>query len=1067
MHYQKEKVWVDVTDLNQGMEASSTSEAEFNPIAFDTVLEDDKIGLVEASRRDFLKVLGFGISAATLASCEIPVKKAIPYVIKPDEIVPGVANYYASTIVTGGDFCPVLVKTREGRPIKIEGNALSSITRGGTSARAQASVLSLYDYNRIKTPSRVTGEGKLQEVTWDELDKAITSEINPASRIRLITSTVLSPTAKMVIAEFCAQYPNTKWVCYDPISSAALLRAGQLCFGERVLPDYRFDKAKVIVSFNADFLGTWISPIEYAAQYVKGRVVNTEKPEMSRHIQLESHMSLTGSNADNRILVKPSQQGAAIAWLYNKIAAAVGSGSVDAPSVDEKLKNALNKIAEELLAAKGKSLVVCGNNHVGEQVLVYAINQMLGNVGQTVNFAQASYQRQGSDADFIQCVQDMNNNAVDAVIVWGANPCYDNPLASEFIAGLKNVKTKITCNTTPDETSVYCDYLAPDHHNLESWGDAEAKRGSYSLIQPTINPIFNTRQACLSLLIWAGSTNINPDSEQPYYDYLRKVWKEKIFSKTTGKDFTSFWDKALHDGVFEYTPAASNAPPFKGNTAEAAKQIAKPSDSPIEINFTESIAIGAGQYATNPWLMELPDPVSRTVWGNYLAVPIHFDGDRRFYADYNVKNDGEELTLNLAGNELTVAAIKQFGQMPGTVAIALGYGRTRAGDCGSGVGVNLFPYLKIDNGYFQYYSADVTIANATGKQEKHFACVQHHHTLGVTAADKSSGEKFNADEAALVDEAFKGFTKGYQGSLTKRSIVRQTNIKNLESSVAELAKERKAHQALNSHTLYPSYEYKYNAGHKWGMHIDLNACIGCGSCAVACMAENNVPVVGKKEVSRHHEMSWIRIDRYYFGDVANPNVFYQPLMCQHCQNAPCENVCPVNATNHSSEGLNQMAYNRCVGTRYCANNCPYKVRRFNWFDFTTADLFPVNQKNIHLESEKPFYADNLTRMVLNPDVTVRSRGVIEKCSFCVQRIQEGKLRAKKENRPVTDSDVKTACQTACPTGAITFGDVNNENGILHAKLKNPLNYLVLEEVNVQSSVNYTMKVVNRDESLDA
>jgi molybdopterin-containing oxidoreductase family iron-sulfur binding subunit len=380
--------------------------------------------------------------------------------------------------------------------------------------------------------------------------------------------------------------------------------------------------------------------------------------------------------------------------------------------------------------------------------------------------------------------------------------------------------------------------------------------------------------------------------------------------------------------------------------------------------------------------------------------------------------------------------------------------------------VDVNPWRPIADGYPQYSVSGVTISPKVSKDDE-FACVQHHHTMGVTATETATGDTINADEAAIVDDAFKWLTKGFQGSLTSRSIIRKANVSEIGEFTEALKHEREHHQKLNSYTLYPGHDDKYSMGHHWGMHVDLNACIGCSACTVACMSENNVPVVGKREVFRHHEMTWLRIDRYYYGDVENPQVVYQPMMCQHCDNAPCENVCPVNATNHSSEGLNQMAYNRCVGTRYCANNCPYKVRRFNWLDYTTADIFPVNEPALVEGEALPYGADNLTRMVLNPDVTVRARGVIEKCSFCVQRIQEGKLTAKGEGRKLEDRDVKTACQTACPTGAITFGDMNNPAGDLAHELASELNYITLEEVNTRPSVNYKARIHNRNESLDA
>ncbi len=980
--------------------------------------------------------------------------------VKPEAIVPGVATYYASTYMNGGDACPVLVKTREGRPIKIEGNDLSPVTMGGTSARAQASVLDLYDTFRLKQP-RIKEEGFWSDTSWKDLDEKVVAQLNASKNIRLVTNTILSPTAHHAIKDFTSAYPQTKVVTYDPVSSAAILEANEMSFGERSVPSYHFDKAKVIVSFNADFLGTWISPIEYAGQYARTRVIGDAKsPEMSRHIQVESHMSLTGSNADNRILVKPSELGAAIAFLYNEVA-----GTIPVPALNEKAKSALSKVANELKAAKGASLVVSGSNNIYEQILVNDINNALANYGKTIDFTHASMQRQGNERDLETLLAEIQGGMVDAIIFMGANPVYDYHKGAAFGEALEGVANKIAIAYRPDETTELCNYIAPTHHYLESWGDAEIKRGHYTLLQPTIAPLFNTRQDAHSLLSWSGYTS---EDEQPYLAYLRNFWESEVFPKQDKfLAFNMFWDQALHDGIVSIAPDTyASKPVFNADIQLAARKISQPSEADLEITFFETVNMGNGQFSTNPWLQELPDPVGRTVWNNYLAVPVNFDGVRKFKGMNNL-NDGDIVTLTIGENSYSVPVIQQFGLMPGTVALALGYGRTVAGKCGTGIGVNINDVLTSTEGLVNYYNTNVSLSARKGKEDD-FACVQYHHTIGVQAEDKKTGETINADEAATVFQTYGLVRQGYQGSLTNRSIIFNSNLSDLGEDLKELHEKREEFKHLNEQTLYPYEKYSeelYSQGHHWGMHIDLNACIGCGACAVACMAENNVPVVGKKEVSRHHEMTWLRIDRYYYGDAENPNVVYQPMMCQHCDNAPCENVCPVNASNHSSEGLNQMAYNRCVGTRYCANNCPYKVRRFNWLDYTTADIFPANQPTLN-DEEIPFGADNLTRMVLNPDVTVRSRGVIEKCSFCVQRIQEGKLLAKREGRRLQDKDVRSACQTACPTGAITFGDTNNKKGDLSKKLNSPLNYVALEETNVRSSVNYSMKVINKDESLD-
>ena len=1055
-------IWIGEKDLSRDESFIQEAQNEVQQPSLVEALGDEEVASsLGGKRRDFLKMMGFGLGAATVAAgCDIPVKRAIPYVVKPDEIVPGVANYYASSFVSGGDYCSILVKTREGRPIKIEGNSLSGVTKGGTSARAQASVLSLYDVNRIQGPS-IGGEA----TSWADLDKEVMSRLATSRGIRIVTHTILSPTEKKAISAFAAKYPSAKVVTYDPVSAAGMLAANQATFGQSIIPNYHFDKADYIVSFNADFLGTWISPVEFAHDYAKGRKIDdVHHAHMSKHIQVESQMSVTGSNADNRILVKPSEQGAAIAYLYQQVMA-TGARS---GGLNTKAESSLKALASQLRSARGKSLVVSGSNNPAEQQLVNAINLALGNYGSTLSFEGASMQRQGDESGLATLVNEIKSGQVDTVIVRDCNPVFEYANIAGLSDAFANVKNKIALSYTHGETTAMCDIIAPTHHTLESWGDAEPKKGHISLIQPTISALFDTRQSGASMLAWAGSEAYNSASEQPYYDFVRASWRESYFAgQTDYLSFDALWDKALHDGVYHGNTSSSIDVSAASIDAIAVMgSITRPSATDIELQFVEPISVGNGQYSNNPWLQELPDPVSRCAWGNYLGVPVGFDGVRKFEALNGLK-DGDLVDVTISGSTYRLPVIQQFGQMPGTVSLALGYGRTAGGACAEGVGVDVNPSIPYVDGRSQYFTSDVSVSRKKG-EEKHFSAVQYHHTMGVTA-ENEKGETINADETTLAP-GYGNIFSGFQGALVDRSIIRHAHVDNIEQAVENLIHEREHHEGLNKETLYPYNEYvaeKYSQGHHWGMHVDLNACTGCGACTISCMAENNIPVVGKKQVARHQEMSWLRIDRYYYGDVENPNVVYQPMMCQHCDNAPCENVCPVNATNHSSEGLNQMTYNRCIGTRYCANNCPYKVRRFNWLDYTTADLFPANQVNVNNESDVPYGADNLTRMVLNPDVTVRSRGVIEKCSFCVQRIQSGKLTAKVEQRQLQDHDVKTACQTACPTGAITFGDRNNKEGELYKKFESPLNMIVLEEINVRSSVQYTMKVNNRDESLDA
>jgi MoCo/4Fe-4S cofactor protein with predicted Tat translocation signal len=1071
------KIWTSVEDLTQDAKFKAMQEQEFVELPIvgneERTAEEMKAG---TNRRDFLKYVGFGLGAATIASCEIPVRKAIPYVVKPEQIIPGVANYYASAFVGGGDFVATLVKTREGRPIKIEGNKDCPIGAGGTTARAQASVLSLYDSNRLEGAAKIADK-KATPISWEELDKAVVGGLTATTQIRIVSHTAISPTLQSAIADFKTAFPNTEHVQYDPFSVSALLDANAAMFKKRLVPNYRFEAAKCVVGIECDFLGTWISPVEYAKDYIKNRKI-TDKDivdaasKMSTHIQFESRMSLTGSNADNRVLLKPSEQGAAVIALYNAIASKAGATALSGATANfawAKAQNAIAATADSLWANKDKALVVCGINDINIQMIVNGINQMLGAYGKTILWDNASYQRQGSDAAISKLVADMNSGSVGAVFVMDANPAFDIPgLAAKFAEALPKVALSVSLNLSLDETAELCKWAAPDHHGLESWSDAQPKAGHYYLIQPTIKPLFNTRAAGLSFLTWTSQAPAGADA---YYDYLVAQWQNKLFPMQ--QEFASkqaFWENSLHQGFFTAKNAAAvvseptEEPAAPADLNSAASKIAAPSTE-MEVTFYETINMGSGQYANNPWLQEMPDPVMRTTWDNFISVPIKWDGDN----NYLVKGDfidGDIASVTIGGVNYELPVIRQFGQMENTIAIGLGYGRRRAGKAGTAVGKDLFPAVA----NFQY-NATTTEPSKVGR-DKLFAITQIHHTYGLNTTDESGKIKYDehTKKPFNVDEQVLGH-RGFQGSLTDRSVFFQTTAKDLNASVKELKEKRKEYQHLNDKGLYPDYKDVYGAGHHWAMSVDLNSCIGCGACTIACMAENNVPVVGKYEYSIYHDMAWLRIDRYFYGAEDTPNAAYMPMLCQHCDNAPCENVCPVAATNHSSEGLNQMTYNRCIGTRYCANNCPFKVRRFNWLDYTAADLFPSNEVDLNRGKKDgeytPYYSDNLVRMVLNPDVTVRSRGVIEKCSFCVQRLQEGKLKAKVEGRKLKDNqDIQVACQQSCPTGAIVFGDRNDKNSQVLKWMKSDRTYIPLEETNVRSSVFYTMKVINRNEKIN-
>lgn len=1028
---EEKNYWKGLEQLNETPAFLKERDKEFTEEIPVEEIFGGKIGSKPTARRDFLKMMGFSLTAATIAaSCKIPVEKAIPYVIKPEEIVPGLANYYASTYSDGNDYCSVLVKVRDGRPIKIEGNKFSTVTQGGTNARTQASILSLYDKGRLKGPKIDKAD-----TDWSKIDSTVTAKLNEikgkGGAIRILSSTLTSPSTKSAIADFAAVYPNTKHITYEPVSCAGILMANEKSFGKRVIPGYHFDKAKVIVAVAADFLGTWISPIEYTKQYVKNRKLKAENPEMSRHYHFEANLSLTGTNADKRVVVKDSDAGNAIATLYNNIATLAGKSTVTAGALSAKATKAMAKAAADLWAAKGMSLVVCGSNDSNVQVLVNAINYMLGNYGTTIDIENYSNLSQGYDKEVMELMNDMNAGKIDALIVYNSNPVYS--LGKNFADAMKKVGTTISFNDREDETTSLVQYACPDHHYLESWNDAEPVKGKFSLCQPTINPLFKTRQAQESLLRWAGNSDT-------FDAYMKKYWAKNIT--------TSSWDDIIRNGVYENSASTPTAVNFSADVTAAASAIASASNqSGWELSVYESIGIGNGKFANTPWLQEMPDPVTKIVWDNVVTIPVPYAKEKGLL-------DGDMVEVKSGNASIQLPVLLQPGQANNTVSIALGYGREKSGKAGDGVGKNAYPFVSFNGETFMYATSSVTLTPLGKKYE--LAMTQTHGT-------------------------FEG-----------RPIIKETTLTEYKKNRMAGNEEREEYDKILHETLYPQHEYN---GLKWGMSIDLNACIGCGACIVGCGVENNVPVVGKNEVRRVHEMHWMRIDRYYsfagkndekitketnsqsegyqnqYRDVEdweNVEVVHQPMLCQHCENAPCENVCPVAATNHSSEGLNQMAYNRCIGTRYCANNCPYKVRRFNWYDYTGADCFPWNTYGSDIESPAnagvTMMLDDLTRMVLNPDVVVRSRGVMEKCSFCVQRIQDGKLNAKKNNRPLVDGEIKTACQTACPADAIVFGNVNDKESEVSKLQENERTYYVLADLHTMPSVGYMTKVRNAEES---
>ena len=1101
------KYWTGMEELEN---TSSFQESMSNEFAksesVESFLGNDKLAESNTGRRDFLKFMGFSVAAATLAACETPVVKSIPYVVKPEEITPGVANYYASSFYDGNEYANLFVKTREGRPIFIKGNNKHGIAGGAVSSRINASVLGLYDTARLQGPLK----GGVS-TDWGTLDVEVSSALAGASAIRILSNTVISKSTKNVIAEFSAKYTGkVQHIQWDAISYQGMRLAHKNVLGKEVIPSMDFSKAKTIVSIGADFLGTWMSSNLFQGDYAAAR--RPEGEWMSKHYQFEATMSLTGSNADVRIPIKPSQEGAVAVALFN----AIKGGSADVAGVDSAR---IARIAEELKANAGESIVVAGSNNVDVQSIVCAINNELQNYGSTLDADNPYNFYQGDDAAMDRLVGEMNNGQVGVLIVYGVNPGYSYADAAGFKAAMGKVPAVISFNGYADETSANATYNAPDHHYLESWNDLEPMAGRIDFVQPTIIALHNTRAAQESLLRWSGNT-------KTYYDYIKETHKGLS---------TDLFNMSIHNGTtYNVTlPKAENASlvapivtagaiaveASKPDVPVIAETVVAPLPEPViaapvvvssptvnydiaaalanassmatgewEVSLYQKVMMGAGDYANNPVLQETPDPITKVTWDNYVAMSPT-DVKRLNLNSYIAQDDPASVVkVTINGKTVTLPVCPTPGQKPGTIGIALGYGRGANNEK-----IGKAAYQTAANGEYEMNE------NGTPK------------TIGQNAfqfvSTSTTRQYIGVASLEVTEETYElASTQLHNTVMGRDSVVRETVLgkylaeKEAEKGTASwnLVPTLPVHEDVNGDgkinpadrkpvkefDLYRDHPVE-GAGHRWGLTIDLSSCIGCGSCITACHTENNVPVVGKDEVRRHRDMHWMRIDRYFSSEYQpidlsqtlekteeatgkgaigayremenpeeNPRTVHMPMMCQHCNHAPCETVCPVAATTHSNEGLNNMAYNRCIGTRYCANNCPYKVRRFNWFNYVTNDKFANFNPS----------QDESLRWVLNPDVTVRTRGVMEKCSMCQQRIQAGKLVAKKDGTPVKDGDIVTACAEACPTHAIVFGDLNDSKSENTGRSKNNRSYHSLEEIGIQPNVFYMTKVRNLEET---
>lgn len=945
---------------------------------------------VSQSRRDFMKVTGMAAMGAVIAGCTAEDRHVKPLLNRPEGITPGVAYNYASTCQGCSANCGTLMKVRDGRPIKLEGNPANPVNGNGLCATGQAQLWTLYNPDRLHNPTK-GGE----TVEWKDLDAAASKAVG--SGTVLLTGTINGPCANDVINKFKAK--GGKHVAYDAISSYAIRKAHKQTHNTNEIPSYIFNQATVVVSFDADFLGTWINPVGFARDWATQRDLKFGRNSMSRLISLEARMSLTGANADERHRIKDSERGAVLMDLAKRL-----GGNFGEPGKHSLAPEAVAKLAKELQSAGRRALVISGSRDLHEQMICNWINDKLGAYGTTIDLRRPTRQKLGDDDALAQLLKDMEGGSVKTLIVWGVNPVYDLPNGAKFKELMGKVENTIAISSHADETASECKMIAAEDDPLENWNDFEPIRGVFSLAQPGIRRLWNTRSGFISLLTWIGEKDAK-SGKGDYREVLKKFWEANLPPGMS-------WTQAVEAGTSGIRGEITGThPSFNNSVMGDTKDAGKVESAELEVVTYESYNLGDGKHAGNGWLQEMADPMSRISWTNVAFMsPATMEAQG--------VGEGDIVELSVEGASCKVPTNRQPGMADGVVAVSLGYGRTKAGPIVHGRGVEedaVDPDLleegihAIGGNAFPFIGAKSASLSATGRTIK-LAKVSTHDSqedrpiLKQTSLEqwKKNPKSGNQDEIPPVDT-----------------------------------------------TLWPRWEYK---GHKWGMVVDLNSCIGCSACQVACSIENNVPVVGKDEVWYRREMHWIRIDAYYEDndgskydgrktEDVNPEVGFQPMMCQHCENAPCETVCPVIATSHSDEGLNVQAYNRCIGTRYCANNCPYKVRRFNWFRYEHHNL--------------------TMNLVLNPDLVVRSRGVMEKCSMCAQRIYDGKREAALHDTKIEDGTITPACAQTCPTDAITFGDQNDPEHKVAKLLKDPRNYAVLAEINTRPAVTYLTKVRNR------
>ncbi|MCB0355780.1 MAG: TAT-variant-translocated molybdopterin oxidoreductase [Bdellovibrionales bacterium] len=1002
------KYWMSLEQWRNDPQFQELIEREFKTSPF--APEDANSGW---ARREFLKLMGASL-ALTSFGCVRQAQKIVPYAKRPEDIVPGIANYYASTVFDGNEVFGAVVKTREGRPIHIEGNESHPANRGGMSARAHAVLLNLYDPERLtEAKQNLLNDKKTNRdtigISWEKLDEKVV-EVLKAGKSAFLTGSLNSPSTKALTKQFINNF-NMNHYIWEPLNHGSQRTAQKKSYGQEALPRPRFDKSKYTVALAADFLGTYLSPTEFTKQFSSSRQPNEK---MSKLVVFEPTMSLTGSNADQRFRVRPSQLvDVAMGLAYQIVIAQKQSLFASTTAAREALepfaevynelgiaKESFVHIAEELWRHRGQSLVITGGlvaeteNAEQLHIAVNFLNSILGNDGKTIDYKNADYSSyQGSDEQLQKLVSDISTGKIKNLFIYGVNPIYSAPQALGLDQAFKKLENVIYIGTHLDETGLKANLVATEHHALENWGDAEVQTGVLSLQQPAIQPLYKTRSFQDSLLTWAKLANRDAGmNSRNWYDYLEAKWKTvhgQNRSRGIAKsDFNEFWFRVKQEGVFDTSNQRESESSARSFITSALKSINKSTAKDFEFVSYETIGLRDGSLANVAWLQEFSDPVTRISWDNYLCISPKT-------ASVEKLQEGQVVQLMVGGIAKKVPIHIQPGQHDDVLALAVGYGRTAAGKVANGVGISVFDLAKVTDKGFVHSGLPIKLQ----KTDKFIplANVQGHHTM--------------------------------EG----RQIVVESTLEQYQKAPDKVVHKHKVF------SLWDKHQYPNN---KWAMSIDLNSCTGCGTCTIACQSENNIPTVGKKYLLQGREMTWIRIDRYYVGTPEDPDTVYQPVACLHCDNAPCETVCPVAATVHSDEGTNDMIYNRCVGTRYCANNCPYKVRRFNWFSYTTI--------------ESPLH------MALNPEVTVRHRGVMEKCTFCVHRIKDKKREALAAAKEFKASEVKTACQQSCPANAIVFGDMNDPDSDVSKAFKDERAYSLLEELNTVPSLRYKYKVRNTD-----